>query len=119
MSIDVAWSAPCKDGRCYDYTGLANASDFLFIMGYDVRSEIFDVDDCIASANAPIASLQAGLVNYTQLFQISPWKLVLGGKNSTHLCSMFVFFSIEVPWYCYDYRCISIDANLTCVIHVP
>lgn len=85
MSIDVAWSAPCKDGRCYDYTGLANASDFLFIMGYDVRSQIFDINDCIASANAPIASLQAGLVNYTQLFQIPPSKLVLGGKDTSDI----------------------------------
>ena len=92
MSVDVAWSAPCKDKRCYDYTGLANASDFLFVMGYDVRSEIFDINDCIASANAPIASLQAGLVNYTQLFQISPWKLVLGGKDINYFSDMYVFF---------------------------
>ena len=87
----MAWSAPCKDKRCYDYKGLADACDFLFVMGYDVRSEIFDVNDCIASANSPVASLQAGLTNYTQLFQISPWKLVLGGKNTIHFFDTYLF----------------------------
>ena len=116
MSVDVAWSAPCKDKRCYDYEDLANASDFLFVMGYDVRSQIFDLNDCIASANSPIASLQAGLTNYTQLFHISPWKLVLGGKYTMYFLDTYVcYFPIEVPWYRYDYRCMSLDANMTCV----
>jgi hypothetical protein len=53
-------------------------------MGYDVRSQIFHLKDCIASANAPIASLQAGLTNYTDLFHVSPWKLVLGCKYWMH-----------------------------------
>jgi len=103
VSVDVAWSAPCIDGRCYDYTGLASASDFLFVMAYDLRSQMYDLNDCIASANSPIARVAAGLTNFTQLFQISPSKLVLG-----------------VPWYCYDYKCLSLDANMTCTIeHVP
>ena len=95
MSVDVAWSAPCKDKRCYDYTGLADASDFLFVMGYDVRSQIFDIDDCIASANAPILGLQAGLTNYTQLFNISPWKLVLGGEYSMQFFGASIFFELK------------------------
>ncbi|CAF1246887.1 unnamed protein product [Rotaria sordida] len=103
VSVDVAWSAPCIDGRCYDYTGLASASDFLFVMAYDLRSQIYDLNDCIASANSPIARVAAGLNNFTQIFQISPSKLVLG-----------------VPWYCYDYKCLSFYTNMTCVIeHVP
>lgn len=78
--MDVAWSAPCIDGRCYDYEGLAMASDFLFVMAYDLRSQIYDLQDCIASANSPIARVDAGLTNFTQLFHISPSKLVLGGS---------------------------------------
>ena len=116
MSADVAWSAPCKDHRCYDYTGLANVSDFLFTMGYDIRSQIWDEDDCIAWANAGIDDLRAGLLNYTQLFHISPWKLVHGCEYTIYFLKLYVaFLIIEVPWYGYDYRCFSLDANLTCV----
>ncbi|CAF1210743.1 unnamed protein product [Adineta ricciae] len=103
VSVDVAWSAPCIDGRCYDYQGLARVSDFLFVMAYDLRSQIYDLNDCIASANSPIARVAAGLTNYTQVFEIASSKLVLG-----------------VPWYCYDYMCLSLDVNQTCQIqHVP
>ena len=93
--MDVAWSAPCKDKRCYDYTGLADASDFLFVMGYDVRSQIFHLKDCIASANAPIASLQVGLTNYTELFHISPWKLVLGREYSIHCSDLYLLLTLK------------------------
>ena len=79
VSVDVAWSAPCIDGRCYDYTGLGSASDFLFVMAYDMRSQIYDLTDCIASANSPVARVGDGLTNFTQTFQIPSSKLVLGG----------------------------------------
>lgn len=48
-------------------------------MAYDLRSQIYDLNDCVASANAPIARVAAGLTNFTEVFQIVPWKLVLGG----------------------------------------
>jgi di-N-acetylchitobiase len=32
VTIDVAWSPNCIDGRCYDYAALAKASDFMFVM---------------------------------------------------------------------------------------
>ncbi|CAF1326622.1 unnamed protein product [Adineta steineri] len=103
VSVDVGGTAPCDDGRCYDYTGLADASDFLFVMAYDLRSQIYDLNDCIASANSPIARVEGGLTNYTDIFHIAPSKLVLG-----------------VPWYCYDYKCLTLDANMTCTIeHIP
>jgi len=41
---------------------------------------MYDLNDCIASANSPIARVAAGLNNFTQNFQITPSKLVLGGK---------------------------------------
>ena len=50
MSIDVAWSPNCIDKRCYDYASLAKASDFMVVMSYDERSQIYR--DCIASANS-------------------------------------------------------------------
>jgi hypothetical protein len=49
-------------------------------MAYDLRSQMYDLNDCIASANSPIARVAAGLNNFTQNFQIAPSKLVLGGK---------------------------------------
>ncbi len=114
--MDVAWSAPCIDGRCYDYTGLASASDFLFVMAYDLRSQMYDLNDCIASANSPIARVAAGLTNFTQIFQISSSKLVLGGMLVIISPPYFhALLSFSVPWYCYDYKCLSIDTNMTCV----
>lgn len=114
--MDVAWSAPCIDGRCYDYTGLGSASDFLFVMAYDMRSQIYDLTDCIASANSPVARVADGLTNFTQVFQVPSSKLVLGGMLLiiSLLYSQTRFF-FSVPWYCYDYKCLSIDTNMTCV----
>ena len=93
--MDVAWSIPCKGKRYYDYTGLVDVNDFLFVMGYDVQSQIFHLKDCIASANAPIASLQAGFTNYTALFHISPWKLVLGRKYRMHFCDVHLLLKFQ------------------------
>ena len=40
VSVCAAWSPDDIDGRAYDYTGLADASDFLYIMFYDTRSQV-------------------------------------------------------------------------------
>lgn len=58
-------------------------------MAYDMRSQMYDLNDCIASANSPVARAAAGLTNFTQLFQISPSKLVLGGKLSINSSTYF------------------------------
>lgn len=86
-------------------------------MAYDLRSQIYNLTDCIASANAPIDRVAAGLTNFTTVFDIAPSKLVLGGNdffllNFKSRCSTT---SHLVPWYCYDYECLSIDENNTCV----
>lgn len=47
----MAWSPACIDKRCYNYTGIADACDFLFVMSYDEQSQIWT--DCVAKANAP------------------------------------------------------------------
>lgn len=61
-------------------------------MAYDLRSQMYDLHDCIASANSPIARVAAGLTNFTELFHISASKLVLGGML---LHIYFFYFSIK------------------------
>ncbi|EGC31304.1 hypothetical protein DICPUDRAFT_156870 [Dictyostelium purpureum] len=93
VTVDVAWSPNCIDKRCYDYLGLSQASDFLIMMDYDERSQVFS-DQCIASANSPPQLALAGIKNFTNL-GISVDKLVMG-----------------LPWYGYNYPCISSPAGL-------
>ena len=85
VTVDVAWSPDGIDGRFYDWVGLANASDFLFVMSYDTRSQIFG--RCVAAANSAPALDRHGLESFLSL-GISPEKLVLG-----------------LPWYGYRYPC--------------
>jgi len=102
VSFDVAWSPNCIDLRCYDYVGLANYTDFLFVMGYDLRSQIFG--PCTASANSPLMSVFEGVQGFLDL-NISPDQLVLG-----------------VPWYGYDYLCLNSNSttqSLCDIKHVP
>jgi di-N-acetylchitobiase len=37
---DVAWSPNCIDGRCYDYAALGSIADLVFVMAYDMRSQV-------------------------------------------------------------------------------
>lgn len=85
VSVCVAWSPDDIDGRAYDNAGLAEASDLLYVMGYDTRSQVFG--RCIAGANSPASRLARGLQRYIDI-GVSPNKLVLG-----------------TPWYAYDYPC--------------
>jgi len=39
-SVDVAWSPYDIDGRNFDWTGLAAAADWLFVMAYDTQSQV-------------------------------------------------------------------------------
>ena len=83
VSVDVAWSPDCIDLRCYDYAGIAAAVDQLFVMAYDMRSQVFWPADCDASANSPLPLVLAGMGNWTgQELSVDPAKLILG-----------------VPWY--------------------
>ena len=83
----VAWSPDDIDGRNYPYRALAEASDYLYVMDYDTRSQIWDL--CVASANAPLPGMIHGLQRYLEL-GIASHKLILG-----------------VPWYGYRYPCLS------------
>ena len=90
VSVDVAWSPNCIDLRCYDYAGIAAAADLLFVMAYDMRSQVFWPAPCIASANSPLPLVLDGMANWTGAgLNVDPSKLILG-----------------VPWYGYHYLCI-------------
>jgi len=91
-SVCAAWSPLGIDGRYYDYKSLAAVSDFLYVMCYDTRSQVFY--QCVASANAPISICQKGINDFLQL-GVKPDKLVLG-----------------VPWYGYSYPCANSDMTL-------
>jgi len=86
ISTCVAWSPDSIDGRAYDYFGLSQASDVLYVMDYDTRSQIFDA--CIAAANAPFFGTKKGLESFLNL-GVKADKLILG-----------------VPWYGYRYPCL-------------
>ena len=86
VSVCVAWSPDSIDGRSYPIKDLADASDALYVMDYDTRSQVFDA--CLASANAPYPGMIHGIQRYLDI-GVQPDKLILG-----------------VPWYGYHYPCL-------------
>uniref|UniRef100_A0A8C5L1D9 Chitobiase n=2 Tax=Jaculus jaculus TaxID=51337 RepID=A0A8C5L1D9_JACJA len=91
VTFDVAWSPKNIDRRCYNYTGIAEACDFLFVMSYDEQSQIWS--ECIAAANAPYSQTLTGYSDYIKM-GIDPKKLVMG-----------------IPWYGYDYTCLNFSED--------
>ena len=85
VSVDVAWSPNNIDGRAFSYLQMANASDLLFVMAYDTRSQIYH--QSLAAANTPVQIAALGLRDYLAL-GVPPEKLVMG-----------------FPWYGYNYTC--------------
>ena len=85
VSVDVAWSPNNIDGRAFPYLQMANATDLLFVMSYDTRSQIYH--QSLAAANTPIQIAALGLRDYLAL-GVPPEKLVMG-----------------FPWYGYNYTC--------------
>lgn len=87
---------PDYEWRNYDYKGLAEASSFLFIMGYDMH--FWDDYSCVGSgtcspAEAPLADLKKGVKGY--LDEVDADKLVLG-----------------LPWYGQRYtQVLGVEAN--------
>lgn len=106
VTFDVAWSpkciakcCKCIDGRCYDYKAIAEATDFVFVMSYDEQSQI--CGDCVAMANSPYDQTAKGVQGFLDL-GIPADKLVLG-----------------VPWYGYDYPCVTLKDNVCSIKEVP
>lgn len=96
VSFDVAWSPKCVDKRCYDYVTIAEFSDLVFVMSYDEQSQI--MGDCVAMANAPLSQTLDAYDLYLNL-SIDHKKLVMG-----------------LPWYGYDYPCLSLSEEGVCTI---
>uniref|UniRef100_A0A8C6V970 Di-N-acetylchitobiase n=1 Tax=Naja naja TaxID=35670 RepID=A0A8C6V970_NAJNA len=94
VTFDVPWSPECMDSRCYNYTGIADSCDFLFVMSYDEHSPLWS--NCIAGANAPYKQTLVGYYQYIRM-GINPKKLVMG-----------------VPWYGYDYICSKLNKDHVC-----
>jgi len=96
VSVDVGWSANHVDGRYYDGLGLAAVSDFLYVMGYDLRSRYAKVRGvCRAGANAALPDVERGLQSWLKL-GVPARKLILG-----------------VPWYGFRYPCLQTAAAAT------
>eukprot|EP01059_Diplonema_ambulator_P033419 TRINITY_DN6975_c0_g3_i2.p1 TRINITY_DN6975_c0_g3~~TRINITY_DN6975_c0_g3_i2.p1 ORF type:complete len:405 (+),score=115.60 TRINITY_DN6975_c0_g3_i2:158-1216(+) len=86
VSVCVAWSPFNIDGRYYDIMGFSKVVDYMYVMMYDTRSQIFE--QCIAAPNAALPLVYNGVQQYLAL-GIPPQKLILG-----------------LPWYGYDYPCV-------------
>ncbi|XP_056388514.1 di-N-acetylchitobiase-like [Hyla sarda] len=94
VTFDVAWAPPCVAHRCYNYTGIAELCDFLFVMSYDEPPE--RRTELIAGANAPFNQTITGYEQFIKI-GIDPKKLVMG-----------------VPWYGYDYVCLQLTEDNRC-----
>ncbi|XP_023587279.1 di-N-acetylchitobiase [Trichechus manatus latirostris] len=91
VTVDVNWSPKHNNLSCYNYTGIADASDFVFVMSFGKRNPVG-----IAAANAPYKQILTGYEDYISM-GINPRKLVMG-----------------VPWYGYDYTCLKLSADHVC-----
>jgi Di-N-acetylchitobiase len=86
-TFDVAWSPMGIDERFYDYSAISSAVDAIFIMSYDLQSQVFS-SPCVAAANAPLDEVVAGVRNWTAI--APPSKCILG-----------------LPWYGFAYECVN------------
>lgn len=89
VTADLAWSPDCIDNRCYDYAGIAAVVDKVFIMSYDLRSQVWPPAPCVAGANDALPLVEAGVANYTAKYGVAASDMILG-----------------VPFYGFDYECV-------------
>merc|ERR1719361_1248142 len=87
ISICVPFDAYLEWGRQYDYAALALAADYLYIMDYDVQTQIYS-SQCAAKAVSPYYITERGVQSYLNL-GINASKLILG-----------------IPWYGRQYECV-------------
>lgn len=97
--MDVGWSPDAVDGRYYDMPALAAAADYLYVMDYDIRSQVYG--RCLAGPNSPFGAASLGLRKYLQVPGLRPEQIILG-----------------VPWYGYGYTCLEQPAATGAAGHV-
>ena len=96
ITFDVAWSPNNIDNRGYNYTAIVSLSDFVVIMDYDTRSQVFTGPPCYGGPNAPAFTVREGIDRFLTATKLPASKFVLG-----------------VPWYGYDYPCLNAKGNLS------
>ncbi|XP_068098553.1 di-N-acetylchitobiase-like [Hyperolius riggenbachi] len=96
VTFDAPWAPYCMGGRCYNYPAIAESSDFLLVMSYDIQFRVWA--ECIAGANAAFNQTITGYEQFLSL-GINPKKLVMG-----------------VPWYGYDYVCLLLTEDNKCTL---
>ena len=89
----LLFSAYLEWGRQYDYYTLSISSDYLYIMDYDINTQIFD-SQCMARANSPYLTTQRGIESYLNL-KINPSNLILG-----------------IPWYGKQWPCLADEMDV-------
>ncbi|CAN8004653.1 unnamed protein product [Ixodes hexagonus] len=98
VTFNAPWSPNGVDGRFYNYSALANASDFLLIKAYDQQKDSFE-RPCAARPNADFFKMsEAGIRAYLDL-----------GIEGRRL-------ALTVPWFGYDYSCLHMTAKNSCLI---
>ena len=75
VSVDVPWSPFDIDGRNYDWGSIGTAADIVFVMAYDMQSQMYG--PCLATANSPYPLVERGLRQWIDL-GIPVSKIVLG-----------------------------------------
>ena len=96
LSVDVAWSPDCIDGRCYPFKAISEHADYLFVMAYDEQSQMWNkrrnsAAICRAKPNSPLRKTFRGIKRYLEI-GVKKSKLILG-----------------LPWYGYEYPCVTFD----------
>lgn len=72
--MDLGWTPFDDDGRNYDAAAIAAAADYVFVMAYNIQSEVWS-HGCVASANAPAREAIHGLRQYLSV-GVPPEKIV-------------------------------------------
>jgi len=93
ISVCVPWSPDGIDGRIYPYLELSYAVDLIYVMMYDMQSQIWN-SPCIANANSPLDGIKHGISRYLDL-GVDTKKMILG-----------------VPWYGYRYTCVDTEYTI-------
>ncbi len=78
---EVSFDAPVWNWGGWDFNGLANAADYIFIMGYDIYgswSSVAGPTSPLSGGNVNLTNALANAAQFGSITQSSPEKLILG-----------------------------------------